>query len=140
MESAHIEAWKDFLITANKIFSKFSDKQSLLSTDNLKLDSTNLESIENEILRLAIIAEFDAINLYEQMASTTNNDKLKKILFDIVKEEKTHIGEFQALLMEFDPEYESELLQGQTEVEMKGSEENGITGTDISGQDVIRTE
>ncbi len=42
---------------------------------------------------MGIIAELDAINLYEQMANMTENEKIKKILLDIAKEEKTHVGE-----------------------------------------------
>jgi rubrerythrin len=58
--------------------------------------------IDNEIARVGMIAELDAINLYEQMASLAENQGLKKILLDIAKEEKTHMGEFQALLLRED--------------------------------------
>jgi rubrerythrin len=49
-------------------------------------------------LRSGIIAELDAINLYEQMAALASKESLRKVLLDIAKEEKTHVGEFQALL------------------------------------------
>lgn len=51
-----------------------------------------------------LTAELDAINLYEQMAAMTGNDNIKKILLDIAREEKTHVGEFQALLLREDRE------------------------------------
>ena len=60
------------------------------------------ENVDKEIIRAAIIAELDAINLYEQFAAKTNNEKLKDVLLDIAKEEKTHAGEFEALLDEID--------------------------------------
>ncbi|MBU5682265.1 MAG: ferritin family protein [Candidatus Aenigmatarchaeota archaeon] len=71
---------------------------------------------DKQILRLGIIAELDAINLYEQLASKAKNEKIKKILLDIAKEEKTHVGEFLSLLLEIDKEQEEELKKGEKEV------------------------
>ena len=50
------------------------------------------------------------------MAAITTNDKLRRVLLDIAKEEKTHIGEFQTLLIDLDPEYFDELAAGAKEV------------------------
>lgn len=44
-------------------------------------------------------AELDAISLYEQLAALTKDRQIKKTLLDIAKEEKTHVGEFEALLL-----------------------------------------
>ena len=74
------------------------------------------KELDREILRAAIIAEFDAINLYSQMAALTANENLRKILLDVAKEEKTHVGEFQALLLSTDPEHARELEHGKEEV------------------------
>ena len=60
------------------------------------------EDIDREILRIGLIAELDAINLYEQLAAMAKDDGIKEILLDIAKEEKTHVGEFQALLLKKD--------------------------------------
>jgi rubrerythrin len=70
----------------------------VLSKIPINLEKITDKDLDNEILRVAIIAELDAVNLYEQMAALTENKKLKTILLDIAKEEKTHVGEFQALL------------------------------------------
>ena len=51
------------------------------------------------------------------MANLTKNPDIKTILLDIAKEEKTHIGEFQALLLMFDPQQKQELGEGAEEVE-----------------------
>ena len=75
------------------------------------------ENIDNEILRAAIIAELDAVNLYEQMAALTENTYIKTILLDIAKEEKTHVGEFQALLLTIDKQQEKSMAEGKKEVE-----------------------
>jgi rubrerythrin len=74
------------------------------------------EELDKEILRAGIIAELDAVNLYEQMAAVAGNNKIKKILSDIAKEEKTHMGEFQTLLLQLDKEQEKELEEGKKEV------------------------
>jgi rubrerythrin len=74
---------------------------------------------DKEILRVGMIAELDAINLYEQLAQATENKEIKNILLDIAKEEKTHVGEFQALLLKIDKEQASELEKGKKEVEEK---------------------
>ncbi len=89
----------------------------MLSKIPLELSSVSEEDIDNEILRAAIIAELDAVNLYEQMANLTKNENIKSVLLDIAKEEKTHIGEFQALLLQFDPQHKQELEAGAKEVE-----------------------
>ncbi|MFH1595066.1 MAG: ferritin family protein [Pseudomonadota bacterium] len=85
-----------------------------IPVDFTKVDKKDLNK---EILRLAIIAELDAINLYEQMAALTNDKDLKMVLLDIAKEEKTHVGEFQALLLRLDAEQEQEMAHGKKEVQ-----------------------
>ncbi len=67
-------------------------------------------------LRLAIMAELDAINLYLQLARLIDDERVKKVLEDIAKEEKTHFGEFLTLLKHYDPEQAEQLTAGSTEV------------------------
>jgi rubrerythrin len=81
------------------------------------LEKIGKEDLNKEILRTGVIAEMDAINLYEQMAALTTKGSIKKVLLDIAKEEKTHVGEFLALLLEEDREQQKELEQGKKEVE-----------------------
>lgn len=88
----------------------------MLSELPLALDDLKKEDIDKEICRAGMIAELDAVNLYEQMAAMTENSKLKKVLLDIAKEEKTHVGEFQAFLLTIDPEQVKELEKGKQEV------------------------
>jgi len=89
----------------------------MLSKIPINLDGIRRENLDKEILRAAIIAELDAINLYEQMSGTTQNDNIKKLLLDVAREEKTHVGEFQALLLIEDQEQEKELKEGKREIE-----------------------
>jgi rubrerythrin len=65
-----------------------------------------------------MIAESDAINLYEQMSAMTSDSNIKKILSSITKEEKTHFGEFQTLLLKRDVEQMNELERAKKEIEL----------------------
>jgi rubrerythrin len=89
----------------------------MLSKIPINLENVGKEDMDKEILRAGVIAELDAINLYEQMAAMTKDKNLKKILLDIAKEEKTHVGEFLTLLLRKDGEQEAELKEGKKEVE-----------------------
>ena len=89
----------------------------MLSKIPIDLEKVDKKNIDNEILRAAIIAELDAINLYEQMAALVQDKSLRTILLDVAKEEKTHVGEFQALLLERDKEQVKELEEGKKEVD-----------------------
>ena len=91
----------------------------MLSQMPVDLGKITKEDVNKEILRVGIIAEYDAISLYEQMAGMTDNVNIKKILLDIAKEEKTHVGEFQTLLLNEDSEQLQELESGKKEVEEK---------------------
>jgi rubrerythrin len=74
-----------------------------------------------ELVRRGIIAELDAINLYEQMASESTNPKLKKTFLEISYEEKVHAGEFESMLDMLSPEHEKAEQEGEKET---GVEEN----------------
>jgi len=89
----------------------------MLSQLPIDLAKVKKEDRDREILRAGMIAELDAINFYEQMAALTEKDLIRKVLLDIAKEEKTHMGEFQALLLMEDKEQKEELKEGEEEVE-----------------------
>ena len=89
----------------------------MMSEIPIDLSKVKKENIDKEILRAGIIAELDAINLYEQFAALTDNNDIKKVVLDIAKEEKTHVGEFQTLLLMLDRQQVAELEEGRKEVE-----------------------
>jgi len=89
----------------------------MLSQSPIDLNKIPEKDIDKEILRLGMIAELDAVNLYEQLAGKTKDKKIKAVLLDIAKEEKTHVGEFQTLLLEKDKEQVEEFEKGKKEVE-----------------------
>ena len=88
----------------------------MLSHSPIDLNKVSGKDLDKEVLRLGIIAELDAVSLYEQLAAKTKDKKIRETLLDITKEEKTHIGEFQALLLERDEEQTRELEEGRKEV------------------------
>ena len=94
----------------------------MLSEKPIKIGKVGKQFIDREILRLAIIAELDAVSLYEQLAEATENKAIRQVLLDVAREEKTHMGEFQTLLLREDAEQIKELQKGKEEVE----EELGI--------------
>ena len=89
----------------------------MLSKIPIDISKVKPEDINKEILRVAIIAELDAVNLYEQMAALTENKEVKEVLMDIAKEEKTHVGEFQTLLLREDEQQVQEMEKGRLEVD-----------------------
>ena len=88
----------------------------MLSEIPKNLEKIKKEDLDKEILRAGIIAELDAINLYEQMAAMAEREDIRSVLLDVAAEEKTHVGEFQTLLLELDKEQERELKKGAEEV------------------------
>ncbi len=89
----------------------------MLEEKPIKLEKVAKNFLDREVLRLAIIAELDAVTLYEQLAATTENKAIREVLLDVAKEEKTHVGEFQTMLLRIDEEQVEELKHGKEEVE-----------------------
>lgn len=75
-----------------------------------------------QALRWAIIAELDAINFYEQLASHIEDENIRKVFLAVANEEKEHVGEFLALLLSLDKDLYKYMMEGFKEVE----EETGI--------------
>ena len=68
-------------------------------------------------IRFMVSAEYEAIQLYMQLAESTDNKLAKEVLKDIADEERVHAGEFLRLLKELDPEEEKFYAEGAAEVE-----------------------
>lgn len=88
----------------------------MLSKMPIDLEKVKDEDLDKEILRIGIIAELDAVSLYEQLAAMTKDENVREILLDIAREEKAHVGEFQELLLQRDKEQVKELEEGKKEV------------------------
>ena len=68
-------------------------------------------------IRFMIAAEYEAIQLYQQTAESTDSKLAREVLMDIADEEKEHAGEFLRLLRELDPKEEKFYQEGYEEVE-----------------------
>jgi len=68
-------------------------------------------------IRFVIAAEYEAIQLYTQIAESTDNQLVKMVMLDIADEEKVHAGEFLRLLQEIEPSEEEFYQDGYREVE-----------------------
>ncbi len=68
-------------------------------------------------IRFMIAAEYEAIQLYMQLAESTDNALAIEVLKDIADEERVHAGEFLRLLRELDPEEDKFYTEGAEEVE-----------------------
>jgi rubrerythrin len=68
-------------------------------------------------IRFMIAAEYEAIQLYMQLAESTDNELAIEVLKDIANEEKVHAGEFLRLLKELAPDEDKYYSEGAEEVE-----------------------
>jgi len=68
-------------------------------------------------IRFMVAAEYEAIQLYMQLAEATDNKLAAEVLRDIAYEERVHAGEFLRLLCELAPDEQSLYDEGADEVE-----------------------
>jgi len=67
-------------------------------------------------IRLDLAGELEAIYLYDAHAEATDNVLAKNVLMDIRDEEKQHMGELLALLIQLDPAEKELFDHGEGEV------------------------
>ncbi|MBN1227342.1 MAG: rubrerythrin [Deltaproteobacteria bacterium] len=91
---------------------EFSSPFALLKNDR---ELTHDELVR--AIRFMIAAEYEAVQLYQQTAESTDNKLAKEVLLDIADEEKEHAGEFLRLLRELEPDEEKFYKEGYEEVE-----------------------
>src|SRR5665647_3271205 len=68
-------------------------------------------------IRFMVSSEYEATQLYMQLAESTDNKLAQKVLKDIADEERVHAGEFLRLLHELAPDEEKFYAKGAEEVE-----------------------
>lgn len=83
----------------------------------LKNDRKLTEDELIRAIRFMVSAEYEAIQLYVQLAESTDNKLAKEVLLDIADEEKVHAGEFLRLLHELAPDEQKFYDEGYEEVE-----------------------
>jgi len=82
-------------------------------TNDRKLTDTELV----RAIRFMVAAEYEAVQLYMQLAKSTDNKLAVKVLKDIADEEIVHAGEFLRLLHELAPDEDKFYAKGAKEVE-----------------------
>jgi rubrerythrin len=68
-------------------------------------------------IRFMIAAEYEAVQLYMQLAESTSDKLAKEVLIDIADEERVHAGEFLRLLKHLAPDEEKFYDEGTEEVD-----------------------
>jgi rubrerythrin len=68
-------------------------------------------------IRFMVAAEYEATQMYMQLAESTDNKLAKDVLKDIADEERVHAGEFLRLLYELAPDEKMFYAKGSKEVE-----------------------
>ena len=91
---------------------EFGSPFSGLASDRKLTDEELIRAI-----RFMVAAEYEAIQLYMQLAESTDNELAVEMLKDIADEERVHVGEFLRLLSELAPDEKKFYAQGAKEVE-----------------------
>ncbi len=89
-------------------------------------DFTNIDSVYTpknklsavELLRavkFALASEFEAIQLYQQIMESTDNESVQNVLAEIAEDEKHHVGGLYKLLAILSPEDAAEYRHGEEE-------------------------
>jgi len=68
-------------------------------------------------IRFMVAAEYEAIQLYMQLAESIDDELAIEVLKDIADEERVHAGEFLRLLRHLEPDEEKFYAEGAEEVE-----------------------
>jgi rubrerythrin len=68
-------------------------------------------------VRFAIAAEYEAVQMYMQLAEATDDALAANLLKEIADEERVHVGEFLRLLKELAHDAEALYAEGAGEVE-----------------------
>ena len=68
-------------------------------------------------VRFAIAAEYEAAQMYEQIATASNDPIVKTVMLSGAREEQIHAGEFLEVLCGLSPDEAGAYGEGQKEVE-----------------------
>jgi len=91
---------------------EFGNPFSGLAADRKLTDSELIRAI-----RFMVAAEYEAIQLYMQLAESTDNELAREVLEDIADEERVHAGEFLRLLHHLAPDEQKYYDEGYGEVD-----------------------
>jgi len=75
-------------------------------------------------IRFSIASEYEAIQIYEEISESIDNEEAKKLLNEIAEDEKVHAGNFLYLMKILAPEEENFYKQGSEEAQEILKKEN----------------
>jgi len=91
---------------------EFGSPFSGLANDRKLTDSELVRAI-----RFLVAAEHEAVQIYMQLAESTDDKLAQEVLKDIADEERVHAGEFLRLLKQLAPDEEKFYDEGAEEVQ-----------------------
>jgi len=91
---------------------EFGSPFSGLANDRKLTESELIHAI-----RFMVAAEYEAVQLYMQLADSTDDKLAQEVLKDIADEERVHAGEFLRLLKQLAPDEEKFYEEGAEEVQ-----------------------
>jgi len=94
------------------IMPEFGSPFSGLANDRKLTESELIRAI-----RFMVAAEYEAVQLYMQLAESTDDKLAQEVLKDIADEERVHAGEFLRLLKHLAPDEEKFYNEGDEEVQ-----------------------
>ena len=113
----------------------FGSPFSGLASDRKLTDEELIRAI-----RFMVAAEYEATQLYMQLAESTDNKLAAEVLKDIADEERVHAGEFLRLLHELAPDEEKFYAKGAEEVEEQIEKMKPRLSKAANAPDVFRPE
>ncbi|MEA5115124.1 MAG: ferritin family protein [Geobacteraceae bacterium] len=87
-------------------------------------------------IRFMVAAEYEAVQLYTQLAESVDDELSKSVLLDIADEEIVHAGEFLALLKRLAPGEDGLYAEGALEVQELAEKLEGKDEVAESGETV----
>ncbi|MCB2202681.1 rubrerythrin [bacterium] len=95
----------------------FGSPFSVLENDRKLTDEELIRA-----MRFMVAAEYEAIQLYTELAESIDNELAIKVLQDVADEERVHVGEFLRVLHQLAPDEKAFYADGAKEVERMMSE------------------
>ena len=81
----------------------------------MAMQNKNAQIMTAQNARADIIGELEAIIQYQNHYDATDDEDAKRTIYDIMEEEKVHVGQLFGLLFKLDPSSKTQFEKGYTE-------------------------
>ena len=89
------------------------DFATIKGTASLGRKMTSAELVR--AIRFSVAAEYEAIQVYEQIVEAVEDESIKAVIKDVIEEEKVHAGQFLDVLFRLEPQESKKYDQGARE-------------------------